>query len=233
MSTAIERFDDRIRRWMESIGRTRVYEGELVRHPAYTRFLHWGVAIFFILALTSGLAVYSPMPFKWFTPLLGGPQMARLLHPWFSLGFVVFFVFQMLNWLTPMRWTEADRRWLGRVREYVTNSETREPDYVGFFNAGQKIWFWAIVGSVVVFLATGVLMWFPEIFGRSIVAAAYPLHDVCALVMLGGFIVHLYEGTAVAPGTFRSMIRGTVSRSWAWTHHPAWYREATGRERGR
>ena len=58
----------------------------------------------------------------------------------------------------------------------------------------------------------------------------YVLHDIAALVMLGGFIVHIYEGTAAGPGTFRSMTRGTVERRWAWTHHPAWYRHATGRD---
>jgi cytochrome b subunit of formate dehydrogenase len=26
------------------------------------------------------------------------------------------------------------------------------------------------------------------------------------------------------------MTRGTVERRWAWTHHPAWYRRATGRD---
>jgi len=31
------------------------------------------------------------------------------------------------------------------------------------------------------------------------------------------------------PGTLRSMIRGTVTDRWAWTHHPAWYREVAGR----
>jgi cytochrome b subunit of formate dehydrogenase len=32
------------------------------------------------------------------------------------------------------------------------------------------------------------------------------------------------------PGTFRSMVRGTVTRAWAWTNHPGWYREVTGRD---
>jgi cytochrome b subunit of formate dehydrogenase len=49
-------------------------------------------------------------------------------------------------------------------------------------------------------------------------------------VMLGGFVVHVYEGTAAQPGTFTSMTRGTVTRRWAWTHHPAWYRRVTGRD---
>jgi formate dehydrogenase subunit gamma len=73
-------------------------------------------------------------------------------------------------------------------------------------------------------------MWFPEIFGRIAVAVSYVLHDIAALVMLVGFIVHLYEGTAAQPGTFHSMTRGTVEKRWAWTHHPAWYRHATSRD---
>ena len=62
------------------------------------------------------------------------------------------------------------------------------------------------------------------------VAVGYVLHDIAALVMLVGFIVHIYEGTAAQPGTFQSMTRGTVEKRWAWTHHPAWYRHATGRD---
>ena len=28
----------------------------------------------------------------------------------------------------------------------------------------------------------------------------------------------------------QAMTRGTVSEAWAWTHHPAWYKEVTGRD---
>jgi formate dehydrogenase subunit gamma len=48
--------------------------------------------------------------------------------------------------------------------------------------------------------------------------------------MLVGFIVHIYEGTAAQPGTYQAMTRGAVERRWAWTHHPAWSRQATGRD---
>ncbi len=37
--------------------------------------------------------------FRALTPLFGGGAMTRLLHPWFSLGFVVVFALQFLNWL--------------------------------------------------------------------------------------------------------------------------------------
>jgi formate dehydrogenase subunit gamma len=228
MNEAVERVDEGAHRRVNTLGRTVVHPGEMVRHPVYTRVLHWSVAVFFILALLTGLAIYTPWLYRALTPLFGGGPTTRLLHPWFSLAFVVLFAFQFVNWLEPMTWNRDDRRWMGQIRSYVTNAEAVEPEYVDFFNAGQKAYFWAIVISAVVFLVSGIVMWFPEIFGGLAVAICYVLHDIAALVMLGGFIVHVYEGTAAQPGTFRSMTRGTVERRWAWTHHPAWYRRASG-----
>jgi formate dehydrogenase subunit gamma len=207
-----------------------VTDGWLLRHPTHTRVLHWSVAVFFILALLSGFAIYSPWLFHALTPLFGGGPMTRLLHPWFSLAFVALFALQMINWLGPMTWRPEDWKWLARLRQYVTNAEPLEPADVGFFNAGQKLYFWAIVAGAILFLVSGIPMWFPETFGRPLVAIGYVLHDVAALVMLAGFIIHIYEGTAAQPGTFQSMTRGWVEKRWAWTHHPAWYRQITGRD---
>jgi formate dehydrogenase subunit gamma len=230
MSGAVDDVRGPGRRTADAVGETTVHEDEILRHPAHTRVLHWLVAIFFVPALLSGFAIYTPWLFHWLTPLFGGGPMTRLLHPWFSLGFVIAFAAQLVNWAGLMRWTSDDTRWVRRIREYVTHSEAREPEYVGFFNGGQKMYFWTIAGSALLFLLTGLPMWFPQSFGRVVVAVSYPLHDVAGLVMLVGFIVHIYQSTAAIPGTFRSMTRGVVHRSWAWTHHPRWYREATGRD---
>ena len=230
MTASVEQFDERARREFGRFGRTTVHEGEMLRHPVYTRFLHWTVAIFFFLALLSGLAIYSAWLFHWLTPLFGGGAMTRLLHPWFGLLFVIAYTFQVLNWLSPMRWTAADRKWLRRLPNYVKGEERIEPEYVGFFNGGQKVQFWEIIIGGGVLLLTGLFMWFPEIFGRILVAIAYVLHDIAALVMLFGIWIHIYLSTVGQPGTLQSMTRGVVNRSWAWTHHPAWYREATGRD---
>src|SRR5207237_8791097 len=116
-----------------------------------------------------------------------------------------------------------------RMREVcrdVTNTQKPDREYVYFFNAGQKVQFWTIVGSALVFLVSRILMWFPKTFGRPMVDVGYVLHDVAALVMLVGFIIHIYEGTAAVPGTFHSRTRGTVEERWAWRDHPAWYRRA-------
>lgn len=226
MSSTAKDFDEKARGEFARIGTTRVRRGELLRHPVYTRFLHWSVAIFFILSLLTGFAIYSPWLFHWITPIFGGGPRTRALHPWFGLLFNVFFFFQFLNWWAPMAWTAVDRRWMKKIRQYATNEERREDQEVGFFNGGQKLYFWAIALSAVLFLITGLLLWFDDVVGRWIVAVSYVIHDLAALLMLAGFIIHVYEGTAHQPGTFRSMVDGTVTEDWARTHHPAWYRGA-------
>ena len=231
MNGAVERFDENARRLADAHGRTVIHQGELLRHPVYTRIVHWTSAAFFILSLLSGFAIYTPWLFHVLTPIFGGGAMTRLLHPWFGIGFCVAFAFQILNWLSEMTWTADDSRWMRRIRQYVSNADEGEPEYVGFFNAGQKAYFWTIAVSLILFLITGIPMWFPEIFGRISVDISYVVHDIAALAMLVGFIVHLYEGTAAQPGTFQSMTRGTVERRWASTHHPAWYRRARGTDR--
>jgi formate dehydrogenase subunit gamma len=230
MATEAERSYKRSWRTANERGRTVVYEGELLRHSVYTRLVHWAVAIFFVLSLLSGFAIFTPSFYSWLAPIFGGGPHTRLLHPWFGLFFVIAFALQMVNWLRPMRWTGSDRRWLRRIKAYATNREKLESEDVGMFNGGQKLWFWTITVAAAVFLITGVIMWWPEVFGRVLMWISYFLHDVAALVMLGGFIIHIYEGTAQQPGTFRSMTRGAVTDRWAWTHHPAWYREVTGRD---
>ena len=231
MGTAVERFDDKARAAFDRIGRNEVRRGELLRHPVYTRFLHWSYGLFFFLALFSGFGIYMPWLFRWFTPIFGGGPLSRAMHPWFGLAFCFFFGLQVLNWLRDMKWTSADTRWVKNIRQAVTGEEKLEPPETGFFNGGQKLQFWEIVGGCVVYLITGVIMWEgARTFGRTAVWMSYVLHDISALIMLGGIFIHIYLSTIGEPGTFGGMIRGAVSEAWAWTFHPAWYKEVTGKD---
>jgi formate dehydrogenase subunit gamma len=229
MATSADRFVHRPNA-IDRLGKTVVYVGELLRHPVYTRFLHWMVGIFFFLALLSGFGIYLPWIFRFFTPLFGGGAMTRFLHPWFGLGFVFFFALQAINWLGVMSWTPGDSRWMKNIREYVIRSDSTESPETGFFNGGQKLMFWEIVCGSIAYVITGVMMWFPETFGRILVSLAYVIHDISALIMLFGIFFHIYLSTFGEPGTIQAMTRGTVSEAWAWTHHPAWYKAVTGRD---
>jgi thiosulfate reductase cytochrome b subunit len=42
--------------------------------------------------LVTGLAIYKPTQLHWLTSLLGGYEMARWLHFWITMSFLVFFV---------------------------------------------------------------------------------------------------------------------------------------------
>src|SRR5262249_46652697 len=118
-----------------------------------------------------------------------------------------------------------DSRWMKRIKEYITDVDESEPSYVGKFNAGQKLWMWAMVACAAIFLITGIFLWYPEHLGRTAAWISYFFHDIAGLVMLGGFLVHIYEGTLALPGSLHSMLRGTVTREWAAKHHPAWYQD--------
>jgi cytochrome b subunit of formate dehydrogenase len=116
------------------------------------------------------------------------------------------------------------------MRTYVEHQDQMEPMTVGFYNGGQKAMFWEIVCGCVAYVITGVIMWFPEIFGRILVSISYVVHDISALIMLFGIFFHVYLSTFGEPGTIQAMTQGTVSKEWAWTHHPAWYKQMTGRD---
>jgi formate dehydrogenase subunit gamma len=202
MATSVKSFEERPPNAIDRLGSTVVHEGELLRHRVYTRFLHWMTGIFFF----------------------------RMLHPWFGVGFVIFFALQFFNWLAPMRWSPDDSKWIHNIRRYVRNQDPIEAPTTDFFNAGQKLQYWEIGGGCVVYLITGLIMWFPEMTGRWAVAISYVLHDISALIMLFGIFFHVYLSTVGQPGTLQSMTRGTVTERWAWTHHPAWYKRMTGKD---
>src|ERR1017187_3959342 len=104
----------------------------LVRYAAGERTNHWIVAIAFVLAALSGLALFHPALF-WLSNLFGGGPWTRLLHP--SLPRVVVFA---VPFLAPAFWQGKrlqDRRW-GWVRQnkdVLNNREDRVPE-VGRYN---------------------------------------------------------------------------------------------------
>ena len=196
------------------MGKTTVYRGELLRHPVYTRVLHWAVALFFFLALFTGFGIYLPWLFRWFTPIFGGGPLSRIMHPYFGVGFVFFFALQVLNWFEPMIWTSADSRWMRNIKKIVSGEEKMDPPDTGFFNAGQKLQFWEIVGGCIAYLITGIILWAgAQTFGRIPVAISYVIHDISALIMLGGIFIHIYLSTIRRAGHFPFHDSGRGQRS--------------------
>lgn len=214
-------------------GRARVEENvvvgdEIVRHRLAARASHWTVAVLFFLCLFTGLPIWTPI-FGWMANLFGGLTVARWLHPWAGVLFFASSLWMFLHWLGDMRLEPRDREWLGPKALTYMKYQTDDSD-VGKYNGGQKLFFHASALAALGLLVTGVVMWNPLLFPRLSSEAAILLHDLTFILFTVAVVFHIYLGTAAEPGTFRAMIRGTVTRRWARFHHGRWYRQVTGEE---
>jgi formate dehydrogenase subunit gamma len=202
---------------------------EIVRERLSARVVHWTVALTFFVCLFTGLPIWTPY-LGFLATLFGGLHVCRWLHPWTGVAFAAASVLMFAQWFSQMWLTRADREFL-TPRGLVRYFEYRNDDFeVGKYNGGQKLLFWAAALGALGLLASGLVMWFPLAFGQRVREASYLLHDVAFSLFFAMIIGHIYLGTAAEPGTFRSMSRGTVTKSWARLHHPRWYREVTGEQ---
>ena len=202
---------------------------EIVRHRLASRIIHWSVASFFFVTLFSGLPIWTPI-FGWMAHLLGGLSVCRWLHPWAGLLFFASMAVMFVHWLDEMRLEGSDREWL-RPRKMIAYMKHEDDDSdVGKYNGGQKLFFFAAGLGAAGLLLSGVVLWFPLSFPALVRELAILVHDVTFIVFVAAVVLHVYLGTAAEPGTFHSMIRGTVSKPWARLHHPRWYREVAGEE---
>ena len=198
---------------------------EIVRHNLLSRVLHWWTAGTFALCLLTGLPIWTPV-FGWMSVFFGGLEVCRWLHPLLGVAFSASMLALFVHWVRDMILERADRGWFGpKLVRYLRYQEV-DPDG-GKYNGGQKLFFWASSLAMVALLATGIVLWFPETYSFLLREISILLHDVTFVLLAMAVVVHIYLGTAAEPGTFRSMTRGTVTRSWARLHHPRWYREVT------
>jgi formate dehydrogenase subunit gamma len=204
---------------------------EIVRHSLSSRVIHWSVALTFFLALLTGMPIWSPV-FGWMAGLFGGLEVCRWLHPWTGAAFALFTVLMLIAWAGDMKLEKNEWGWLGPKALQYMRFQGEDPD-VGKYNGGQKLFFFAMILAMLGLLVTGFVLWFPTYFSRGWAEASMFLHDITFILATIAIVGHIYLGTAAEPGTFGSMIRGTVDKAWARLHHPRWYREVTGEERRR
>jgi formate dehydrogenase subunit gamma len=200
----------------------------ICRYTLSERIHHWLGAFFYIYCLITGLAFWSPYMF-WLAVLVGGGAAARFWHPWFGVAFTLSMLWMYKMWCRDMLTTDADRAWSKVMKSYIENDDQNLPPE-GRFNYGQKLFFWLMFYGVILLLISGVGLWFVESIPWSLRWLRYlavTTHVVAALATIGGFIIHVYMGTAMVRGGFTSIIRGEVTTAWARTHHRLWYEQVT------
>jgi formate dehydrogenase subunit gamma len=183
------------------------------------RALHWANALGFFFLLATGLILYLPS----LAVLVGRRPLLQELHFWSGVGWVsVLVAIAVLG----------DRRGVMRLAREVDRFDRddfrwllgRRPAPQGRFNAGQKLNTALTAAFTLLFLLSGLLLWFGERDTRFRFASTVVLHDglmYVALVLLAG---HLYLAV-IHPATrhaLRGITLGTVDEEWAQRHHPKW-----------
>lgn len=199
------------------------------RYSAGERSNHWAVAISFVLAALSGLALFHPA-FFFLSHLFGGGTWDRILHPYIGVFLALAFFLLALRFWRRNVIRPRDREWMRHMGDELHNRDERMPE-TGKYNGGQKVLFWTVVMLIPILLVTGIVIWrpwFAPAFPLVVLRIAVLIHAVVAWLMIIAIIVHVYAALWVK-GSVRAMTRGTVSPAWAKHHHRAWYRELTGK----
>jgi formate dehydrogenase subunit gamma len=183
------------------------------------RALHWANALGFFLLLATGLILYLPS----LAILVGRRPLIQDLHFWSGIGWVSVLA------AIPL---VGDRRGIARLAREVDRFDRddvrwllrRRPAPQGRLNAGQKLNTALTAAFTLLFLVSGLLLWFGERDTRFRFAGTVLLHDGVMYVALVLVVGHLYLAV-IHPATrhaLRGITVGTVRKDWAARHHAKW-----------
>ncbi|MGD8353031.1 MAG: formate dehydrogenase subunit gamma [Pseudomonadota bacterium] len=188
------------------------------RYPPSERFVHWVHMVTFILLSVTGLGLYAKSFFG-LTGLFGGVDTSRAIHHWLGVLFTITTVVIFAQWKKDIT-APGDDTVMTVIKEYMNPKLLAAPS--GKFNASQKMVGWAALVLGLVMAGTGFAMWFPFALARVFQQWMYFFHNLGFIIFAGVILIHAYLGIWGAPGTWRAMTRGTVTKAWAEKHHPKW-----------
>ena len=197
------------------------------RFNRWERQVHWATAFSFIaLAITGIIIMFGKkimLPWMGHTLFSWVAIISKYLHnfvgPLFILcSILMFFTFVRRNFFNRNDW-----QWVKQGGGLVSHKHVP----AGFFNAGEKTWFWLGVTLLgLVMSITGLILDFVT-FGqtRYVMQVANYLHIGGSALYIAAAMGHIYIGTWGTPGAYEAMRYGTVDEEWARAHHALWYEQ--------
>ena len=189
------------------------------------RLVHRAVAVLMLSCIATAAVLYN----GFLSAPVGHRRMVKLIHVFSGYALPIPILLGLVSTAYHAdlrrvnRFSRADWRWLrSRNRRDATIP-------VGKFNAGQKLNAALSGGAIVVLLATGTLMYVPDIARLSWRTGATFVHDWFALG-LGLLVIGHISYAMRDPGSRRGMRSGSVTTTWARTHHAAWLDELLAAE---
>ena len=199
------------------------------RFTDFERTLHWFTAVVFVFLALTGLTllfgrfvvlpVFGPEAFGMIASAC--KEGHNLFGPLFLVGVVLLFGI----WAASNLPARGDLKWLITGGGIVGKAHAS----AGYFNAGEKIWYWAVIVLGLTVSISGLVLIFP-IFGqgREVMQLALIVHGIAAVLFIAGSFGHIYIGTIGTEGSLEGMTTGYVDEHWVEAHHDRWYAEVKG-----
>ena len=213
--------------------------GESVQRFSYwDRLVHWSAAITFLVLAASGVVILFGkkvlLPWMGHTVYYWFALVAKTLHNFVGPLFIFCSIALFLTFLRKNLFARHDWQWLKKGGGLLKHEHIP----AGFFNAGEKLWFWGGVALLGLLMsATGLMLDFSyfktigEHFAitRYLLQIADTLHIAGAALYIAASMGHIYIGTWGTPGTYRGIRDGNVDVAWVREHHELWYDDIHGR----
>jgi formate dehydrogenase subunit gamma len=199
------------------------------RFKKRTIWFHWIHTLAFLVLIVTGAILFFPG--------LGGAAvggLTRLIHRVAVVFFVgaplLYFVFNpkmSLHFIKEtLTWGKDDIGWLEAAPLYYFGGDEERMPPQGHVNTGQKMWQLIILGTGLIFLITGLIMWFfKDTVSTVLFQWCVIIHDIAFLLAFLMLLVHIYLGVIHPRMTesLRSMLDGKISKSYAKSHYGKWY----------
>lgn len=156
--------------------------------------------------------------------------LAKQYHNYMGPLFFILLTFILLKCWRKSIPTMTDVRWFMKLGGMVGKHKGTHPS-AGFSNGGEKAIYWLLIFFGVFVAASGLILDFP-IFGqtRRDMELSSLVHMISALILICGFIFHIYIGLFSMEGALEGMVTGEVDETWAKEHHDLWYAEMMEKE---
>jgi formate dehydrogenase subunit gamma len=199
----------------------------ITRFNGWERNVHWATAYTFIaLSITGIIIMFGKnimLPWMGHTVFSWVAIISKYVHNVVGPLFIVCSVLMFFTFLRRNFFNRIDWQWVKAGGGLVSHKHVP----AGFFNAGEKTWFWGgVVMLGLVMSITGLILDFVT-FGqtRYVLQMANYLHIAGATAYMVGAMGHIYLGTYGSPGAYQAMREGSVDENWAKAHHALWYED--------
>ena len=203
----------------------------VLRFTDFERILHWTLAIVFLFLAITGLVLLVGRPLL--IPLFGKPAFSLLAsaskegHNLFGPIFLVSLLMMLYSFARRNIYEKGDLTWLLKGGGFIGKGHVSG----GFFNMGEKSWYWLVILVGLVISISGLILVSPNFGqGRVIMEISHVVHVLGAIILMAVSIGHMYMGSIGTEGSSEAMKSGYVDINWVEAHHDRWAKECHEKE---